>query len=99
MAEVVAAEEFGACKLVCDIEADGEVGECGKARNGIGNTRLDHERDKAEGSPRDFEKACMERLRHAIEECGECGKHHRKRDELDAFDFEVEKGKAHDDGI
>ncbi len=29
--EVVAAEEFGACKLVGDVEADGQVGECGKA--------------------------------------------------------------------
>ncbi len=34
----------------------------------------------------------MECLRHAVEECGERGKHHRKRDEFDAFNLEVEKG-------
>ena len=99
MAEVVAAEEFSTGEFIRDIEADGQVGERGKARNGIGNTRLDHERDKAEGSPRDFEKACMERLRHAVEECGECGKDHRECNQFNAFDFEVEKGKAHYGGI
>lgn len=90
--EVVTAEEFGACKLVGDVEADGQVGECGKARNGIRNACLDHEADESERASRDFQEVCMECLRHAVEECGERGKHHRKRDEFDAFNLEVEKG-------
>ena len=92
MPEVVAAEEFGAGKLVCDIEADGEVGECGKARNGIRDARFDHECDKAERASRDFEEVRVECLRDTIEERRECGKDHRKRDEFDAFNLEVEKG-------
>ncbi len=99
VAEVIAAEEFDTCEFISNVQADWQVGECGKARNGVGNTRLDHERDKAEGSPRDFEKVHVECLRDAIEECGECGKDHRECNQFNAFDFEVEKGKAHDDGI
>ena len=89
MPEVVAAEEFGAGKLVCDIEADGEVGECGKARNGIRDARFDHEADESERAARDFQEVCMERLCDAVEECGECGKDHRERNQFDSIDLEV----------
>ena len=80
MPEIVAAEEFGACELVGDIEADGEVRKCGKARNGIRDAGLNHEADEAERASRNLEEVCVERLRHAVEECGECGEDHRKRD-------------------
>ena len=52
--EVVASEEFGARELVGDVQANGKVRECSKARNGIRNARLDHECDKAESAARDF---------------------------------------------
>ena len=87
--EIVAAEEFGACKLVGDIEADGQVGECGEARNGIRDACLDHEADEAERASRNLEEVRVERLRHAIEERGECGEDHRERDQFDSIDLEV----------
>ena len=99
MAEVVAAEEFSTGEFIRDIEADGQVGERGKARNGIRDARFDHECDKAERASRDFEEVRVECLRDTIEERRECGKDHRKRDELDAFNLEVEKGEAHYGGI
>lgn len=89
MPEIVAAEEFGACELVGDIEADGEVRKCGKARNGIRDAGLDHEADEAECAPRNFEKVCVERLSHAVEECGERGEDHRERNQFDSIDLEV----------
>lgn len=54
VAEVIAAEEFDACKFISNVQADWQVGECGKARNGIRNASLDHEADKAERASRDF---------------------------------------------
>lgn len=54
MPEVIAAEEFGACEFICDVKPDGEVGKGGKARDGVRDARLDHERDKAERAACDF---------------------------------------------
>lgn len=99
MPEVVAAEKFGTCKLVCHVKPSGEVGECGKARNGVRDAGFNHEADEAERASRNLEEVRMERLRDAVEERGERCKDHRKRDELDAFNLEVEKGEAHDYGI
>lgn len=97
--EIVAAEEFGTGELVGDIKPDGQVGECGKTRNGIRNARFDHECDKAERTARDFQEVRVERLRDAVEECGEGGKDHCKRNQFNAFCFEVEQCDAHDHGI
>ena len=89
MPEIVAAEEFGTRELVGDVQADGEVGECGKARNGIRDAGLDHESDEAECASRNFEEVRVERLGYAVEECREGGEDHGERDEFNAFYFKV----------
>ncbi len=54
MTEVVAAEKFGTCEFVCNVETGRKVGERGEAGNGIGNARLDHERNEADCTAGDF---------------------------------------------
>ena len=99
MPEVVAAEKFGTCKLVCHVKPSGEVGECGKARNGVRDAGFNHEADEAERASRNLEEVRMERLRDAVEERGERCKDHRKCNEFNAFDFKVQQCQAHDYGI
>ena len=99
VAEVVATEKFCTCKLVGNVQAGGEVGERGKARNGVRDAGFDHEADEAERASRNLEEVRMERLRDAVEERGERCKDHRECNEFNAFDFKVQQCQAHDDGI